>query len=152
MTLRRYLLILFTAGAASLSACGGGEEEPIEYTEFEHFALRGDTTIPPGQYVLRGQAEVDALAPNFLQPAPAPNFSSQMVIGVSRGASRVCTSMKITRVVYEKDRVSVYAKETFRFTGSSCLSPSPLSSGTLGDFVVVPASEKSVAFFDEADA
>lgn len=131
---------------ALLPACGGGDGPAPEYTEFDHLTLRGDTTVPAGDYVLRSQAEFDALSVHFVQAPPRTVFPAQMIVGFSKGASRFCSHYEITRVTYEEAAVTVHYKYVFRFIGSSCFSPSPLESGTSGDFVLVPNSGKPVLF------
>lgn len=69
-----------------------------------------------------------------------------MIVGFSKGASRFCFHHAVTRVTYEEAAVTVHYKEEFRFVGSSCFSPSPFLSGTGGDFVLVPNSNKPVVF------
>ncbi|WP_088286791.1 hypothetical protein [Ideonella sp. A 288] len=133
----------------AIAACGGsdGTEPAVQ----GRFTLDGTLTMPAGQVVVRTQAELDALSRYFVPPLPPTSFPGQMVVGISRGASRPCTTLQITDVQYSPQQTTVRFKETFRFIGSSCVTPPPITFGTLGDFVVVPGSDQPVVFVAVTD-
>lgn len=143
-------LVSLLSIAVALTACGGSSAS--EYEPVTHFALSGGPTVPKGQYVIRNSTELQALDSYFFGERPSPNFAAEMVVGISLGASRVCYSLRIVRVTYQSTETLVHYKTAFNYVGSSCLSPSPIESGTTGDFVVMPATDKPIVFIDETPA
>jgi len=135
--------------AAAVASCGGGDDpQPVSFESTGQSFYR---SFPPGEYVIRSQAELAAAwatapfdsyphGPQTEPPMPSYDFQRNSVVGVSRGVGRGCFTPYIRQVLTDgRNMIVRYTAPTA--STSACLYVAPEVT-----FVLVPRVEGQVTF------
>lgn len=134
--------------AVALCACGGGttdwndRELPARVLTFSG-SMYGDWPVASMRF--DNQAQWQSTWEEFAAhrgPAPSVDFSSEQVVGVSKGFGSGCDNVRIERVVEERERIRV--EHLFRRPPVGC----PAAVVTLLAFVAIERIPKPVYYVE----